>query len=436
MRTNVFFKVLVLGGLAIAIWVALAMITGVVSERARYRKQVVAEIARSTAQDQRLIGPLLVVHYRERVTSVDGKTSTTRDLVELLMPDSLVVDSRAQVEERRRGIYGVPVFRAANHLTAAFDLHDRFGIEPDRDLVGEPEVEVVLGVSDPRGMHTAPAVRLDGAPLVARPGTGLAWLAHGISARLEVRSPHKATIDVDVEMVGTDQLMFVPVGGINNVQIQSNWPHPGFVGGFLPDERSVSKDGFRANWHLSRFATGGEDALSSASEAAGPGLQKSDLGVHFVQPVDVYQQSERAVKYGMLFVLLTFVAFFLFEVLRRLAIHPIQYTLCGAALALFFLLLVSLCEHLPFGMAYLVASAACVGLLSFYVGHVLRSVARGLGFSGLLGALYAFLYVVLRSEDYALVLGTLLLFAALATVMIMTRRVDWYGLEARVAPSP
>ena len=140
-------------------------------------------------------------------------------------------------------------------------------------------------------------------------------------------------------------------------------------------------------------------------------------------------------KYGFLFVFLTFVAFFLFEVLRRMAIHPIQYVLCGAALALFFLLLVSLSEHLPFAGAYLVASVACVGLIAFYVGHVLQSTARGLAFGGLVGAMYGFLYVILQSEDYALLLGALLLFAALAIVMVMTRRVDWYRLSEESPPT-
>jgi inner membrane protein len=150
--------------------------------------------------------------------------------------------------------------------------------------------------------------------------------------------------------------------------------------------------------------------------------------------VDVYQQSERAVKYGMLFVVLTFAAFFLYEVLKRLAIHPIQYGLAGAALALFFLLLVSLSEHIPFLAAYLVASGACVGLLAFYVGHVLGSFGRGATFGALLAALYTVLYVLLQSEDYALLLGSLFLFAVLAAVMVMTRRVDWYRVGEAAGP--
>jgi inner membrane protein len=262
---------------------------------------------------------------------------------------------------------------------------------------------------------------------------------------LDASTLGRVSVEGTLELIGTDRLMFLPIGASTDVQLESDWPHPSFVGAFLPDERTVNAQGFQARWRLSRFATGIDDAIAQIRDSvvrgtpsttdtrgAEPRFFTNDLGVRFVQPVDVYVQSERAVKYGMLFVFLTFVAFFLFEVLRRMAVHPIQYALCGAALALFFLLLVSLSEHLPFAVAYVLSSAACVGLLAFYVGHVLQSSTRGLMFGGLLAALYGLLYVILQSEDYALLLGAILLFVALGIVMFMTRRVDWYRLSDEV----
>jgi inner membrane protein len=444
MRVNVLLKALIVGFVAVAFMVPLIMIWGVVRDRSRYRETVTAEVAKSTAGSQTLLGPLVVVRYRERVPSAGkGEVEQVREGVEVLLPDSLSIRSQVRVETRQRGIHRVPVFRAATGLGAAFTLPPRLGISEKRQLVGEPSAEVVFGVSDPRGIRAVPEVRLDGATLVARPGAGLDWLKHGFSAPLPPGAAgRRVSLDVNLELVGTDRLMFLPIGAVTGVELSSDWPHPSFVGAFLPDDRSVSARGFQARWKLSRFATGIDDAMArirdsmsrgvpiSADRGGGtPALLDTDLGVRFVQPVDVYSQSERAVKYGILFVFLTFVAFFLFEVLRRMAIHPIQYALCGAALALFFLLLVSLSEHLPFAAAYLVASGACVGLIAFYVGHVLRSAGWGGLFGGLLGALYGFLYVILQSEDYALLLGALLLFAALAIVMIMTRRVDWYRLS-------
>jgi inner membrane protein len=443
MRANVLLKAIIVGGVALAFVVPLTMIWGVVKERSHYRETVTAEVARSTAQSQTLVGPLVVVRYRERVpAAVKGGGEQVREGVELLLPDSLSIRSKVRVETRQRGIYRVPVFRAATGIAAGFTLPPRFGISDKRQLLEEPRAEVVFGVSDPRGIHVVPKVRLGGASLEARPGAGLGWLKNGFSVALPSdRAGSRVALDVDLELMGTDRLMFLPIGAVTDVEVSSDYPHPSFVGAFLPDERSVTAGGFQARWKLSRFATGVDDAIARIRDSMTDGTPtpdrgggaseflNTDLGVRFVQPVDVYSQSERAVKYGILFVFLTFVAFFLFEVLRRMAIHPIQYVLCGAALALFFLLLVSLSEHLPFVAAYVVASGACVGLVAFYVGNVLRSMKWGLVFGGLLGAMYGFLYVILQSEDYALLLGALLLFAALTIVMIMTRRVDWYRLS-------
>jgi inner membrane protein len=296
---------------------------------------------------------------------------------------------------------------------------------------------LVFGVSDSRGLRRPPSVTLNGVQAAVEPGTHLSWLEQGFTAHagpvLGTRVL-RVPFEIEIELVGTDRLSFVPLGASTHAEMESEWPHPSFTGGFLPDERHVDAKGFRATWQLSRYATGVDGLLERVRQGAKPALETVDFGVRFVTPVDVYQQSERAVKYGMLFVMLTFMAFFLFEVLRRMAVHPIQYGLAGAALALFFLLLVSLSEHLPFALAYLVASGACVGLLAFYVGHVLRSAVRGLGFGGLLAGLYALLYVLLLSEDYALLLGSLLLFVVLGAVMIMTRRVDWYRAGDSQAP--
>lgn len=443
MRANVALKALLVGAVAVAFIVPLTMIWKVVQDRSRYRDTVTAEVARSTAQSQTLVGPLVVVRYRELLpATVKGDGDQIREGAEILLPDSLEIRSQARIETRQRGIYRVPVFRSTTRLAAAFTLPARLGLD-QRRLVEEPRAEVVLGVSDPRGIRSIPDVKLDGAALEPHIGTGLGSLQHGFGVPLPPDAAgRRVVVDMGLELMGTDRLMFLPVGAVTDVALSSDWPHPSFVGGFLPDERRVTARGFQAHWKLSRFATGVDDAIARIRDGMSRGVPftgadgtpvfpNTDLGVRFVQPVDVYVQSERAVKYGFLFVFLTFVAFFLFEALRRMEVHPIQYALCGAALALFFLLLVSLSEHLPFVGSYLIASGACIGLASFYVGHVLRSVARGAGFGVLLATLYAFLYVILQSEDYALLLGALLLFAALAIVMIITRHVDWYRLSER-----
>jgi inner membrane protein len=204
--------------------------------------------------------------------------------------------------------------------------------------------------------------------------------------------------------------------------MRADWPHPSFQGRFLPAKHEIGTDGFTASWKVSRLAA------NCVLPCNGIGEQ---IAVSFIEPVGLYQQLERASKYGFLFIGLTFAAFLLYELLRRLAIHPVQYALVGLALAMFFLLLTALSEHIDFAPAYGIATLACVGLISGYLVRVLHSARAGFAFGGALAALYAMLYALLKAEDYSLLGGALLLFGLLAIVMIATRRVDWYALTAK-----
>ena len=442
MRTNLAIKILILLILAGIFAIVLGAIGGVMGERKRFRDGVVDEIAQSTAKAQTLIGPILVLRYREKtVTRTEQNQPATERVstyMALLLPESLAVRTSVQVEERYRGIYKAHVYRSTHRLAGVFRVPAHFGLAETNDVVGVEPAQIEIGVTDSRGLRKPPQVVWQGSEVAVRTGTDLAWLEQGASAAVGPAywpDERRIPFEINVDLMGTERLSLIPVGATTTAQMDAGWPHPGFIGGFLPDERTITSHGFLATWQLSRFATGIEGAIQRRQSGVEQALDNRDFGVRFVQPVDVYQQSERAVKYGMLFVTLTFVAFLLFEVLKRLAVHPVQYTLAGAAVALFFLLLISLSEHVPFGVAYLAASGACVGLLGFYVSHVLGSVTRGVGFGALVAMLYGVLYVLLQSEDYALLLGSLLLFVLLAAIMVMTRRVDWYRLGESKATS-
>jgi inner membrane protein len=242
---------------------------------------------------------------------------------------------------------------------------------------------------------------------------------------------------IALSLLGTEKLDIVPVGATTAVSLRSPWPHPSFGGRILPEAGTkVSGEGFSANWRTSHFATNlAQLHQRCVATHQCDAFTQHSLTVSFIEPVDLYQTVERAVKYGFLFIGLTFAAFFLFEILKRLAIHPIQYALVGIALAVFFLLLVSLSEHLGFGPAYAIAAACCVALIGYYVGHVLKNMRRGAIFGFALAALYGLLYVVLRLEDHALLMGSLLVFACVAAALVATRRVDWYTL-AVITPVP
>ena len=210
---------------------------------------------------------------------------------------------------------------------------------------------------------------------------------------------------------------------------------PSFIGGYSPDRREISAGGFSATWRVNHFATGGNafwvDHAIADKLFTAPRL----VGFALADPVNPYSMSYRATEYGFLFVLLTFAAFVMVEVIWGVRLHPVQYALAGAALAVFFLLLIALSEHIRFGSAYIAAAGACVALLTWYLRHPLRSLARTAAFGALFSALYGALYVLLRSEDHSLLLGALLVFGMLAAVMILTRKLDWAALSRRLAPA-
>ncbi len=436
--------------LTLAILVPLALVRGVIEERQRYREQAVADVERSYAGPQVLAGPVLTVPYTETVdveqadrTGVLVKVRKRQRGQWIFFPARLDVSGPLAPTTRRRGIHEVHLYAWTGDVRADFDVVIPDDAPPGAErVIGEPWLG--WSIADVRGIRGAPRLVVDGREIELREGQG-AREGSGLHVRLaapQAGQALRASTRLAIELGGSESLAIVPLGKRVRVALSSHWPHPSFQG-ISPWKSEVSDRGFQAEWRLSSVATdvqrqylagAGAQPLTMAhgarvQTARGGGLDA--LGVVLADPVDAYTQADRAAKYGLLFVLLTFVGFFMFEVIRALPIHPVQYALVGLALAIFFLLLVSLSEHLRFGVAYLIASVACIGLIGFYVSAVLRSALRGLGFAAMLALLYAALYGLLVSEDNALVLGAGLLFVVLAAIMTVTRRLDWYRAGAQ-----
>lgn len=429
------FKVLMVFGLTVLLLVPLGMVRGTVQDRQHYRAEAVAEVARSTAGAQALAGPVLFVPYSDRVVVVQTDANGVQRRVEqvetgswVFFPDSLDVRGTVRSLPRMRGLHEVRVFEFDATLSANFNARIPADEDPTTPrTIGEALLGV--GIRDVRGLIGVPSLRVRGRPLTLQQGLGHRG-GSGLHAALAPPA-QGATLALDVEFVssvqGTETLSIAPLGQRNVVELESAWPHPQFHGGFLPVSRETGANGFRARWEISSLASNAQSQFLTAEGGPGTGEAVTDaISVSLVDPVNVYTQVDRATKYGILFVLLTFVAFFLFESLRQLRIHPIQYGLVGLAIAVFFLLLLALSERIAFGIAYLAAAAACVSLIGYYLGHVLGGWMRGAGFAAMLGTLYAALYGLLVSEDNAMVLGAGLLFLALSAVMVLTRKVDWY----------
>jgi inner membrane protein len=286
------------------------------------------------------------------------------------------------------------------------------------------DVIAMFSVSDARGLRSAELKRGD-QPLPVKPGTLHAAFRNGLHAPLPgLKLDERLALSLMLDLVGSQRLALIPAAGSTSLALQSSWQHPSFGGRFLPAERQVGVSGFSARWQVSELASN-----AAADVAAGKGaLEVDTLAVELIDPVNPYVMSDRAIKYGLIFIALTFVTVGLTELLTGRRVHPVQYLLVGLALSLFFLLLLSLSEHLPFLVAYLIAAGAAAAVLTQYAAAMLGGWLRGLAFGGGIALLYGALYVLLSREQTALVIGAVLLFAVLAAVMTLTRKLDWYRL--------
>jgi inner membrane protein len=440
------WKIALVGIVALLLQLPVEMIRSLVAERKQTRDGVIAEIARGSSDAQRIVGPVLYIPWTRRsaestTTTDDGGHSRTvrKDKVEhghiALLPATLSVEGSIDLQQKHRGIYTAQVYTLNSTLRGSFVLPPEFGMPDGAGTLVWGRALLVLGIQDPRGIREGVKVEWDGVQSALYPGgVDAAGAPNGIHADLGVLQSSKAPTThefrVALSLLGTERLDIVPAGAATTVTLNSAWPHPSFGGRILPDPGTrISGEGFSARWRTSHFATNlAQIHQRCAQSRQCEAFNQHSLTVSFAQPVDIYQSVERSVKYGFLFIGLTFAAFFLFEILKRVAIHPVQYALVGLALAIFFLLLISLSEHLGFAAAYAIATACCVSLNGYYVAYVLKSRLRGILFGLALSALYALLYTLLRSEDHALLMGALLVFACVASAMVATRRVDWYSI--------
>lgn len=416
-------KLFLIGFLGLLLWVALIAVMATVSERSNRRNQVYLDMAKTTAGSQILAGPLLVFPY-EIQTQAGLDTSQH---VKIILPRQLKMQGRLEAESRYRSLYEILLYGTQLKLEGSFEFQGLKAPDvPPGSHVRWLQPYLLVLVEDNRGMTTIPALTWSGQKYDVKSGhRDISGLSGGFHADLpsDIQSGGSFPFTIDMLLRGSQELSWIPVGEETKVLLQANWPHPSFQGRALPTSHRITENGFEAEWESTEFSTN----ISQLIGATDPGMILKDqgVGVRLIQPVDIYQQAERSVKYGFLFIALTFAVFLLFETLKRLSIHPIQYAFVGLALVLFYVLLLALSEHIAFSWAYLVAGLASVSLLGFYLRYVLQTWKLALAFATALALLDAVIYGILLSEDYALLFGSCLLFALLAASMIITRRVNW-----------
>lgn len=436
-------KLFVVCALALIMLVPALLVGGLINERTAREAQVVSEISAHVGGQQIFLGPTLVVPYR-----IPSQAGNEREFhgTYLVFPTDASATLKTTTEERRRSLFKVPVFQADAKLDGQFDLTGVPGALPASAQLDWSRAEILVGVTDARGALADATVTVDGKSFTLVPAEIAANMSFDgesgsqirlslFGARLEGTAKPEArfTVSSTLRFSGAQRIAVLAYGKTTHVNIQGDWPSPGFDGGFLPVNRTISPNGFTAEWSVPFIARGVRAEGDSGNVNR---LGSTALGVSFIEVADPYQSVNRALKYVPLFLGWVFLSYFIFEVTTGKRVHLAQYALIGIAQVIFYLLLLSLAERIGFDLGFLLASAATVLLLALNAAWIFTSRIQGIRAFVTFTCLYGLIYLLLRLEDNALLAGAIASFLAVAAVMYFTRRVDWYSSLPPAAGAP
>ncbi len=434
-------KLIVVCFLALVMTIPAFFVWSLIDDRSHRADEVVNEVSAMVGGPQTFVGPVLAVPYAvPPILNSPGKHG-----VYIVFPARAEAKVVTQTEERHRSLFKVPVYRSDIAFNASFDLAGVPANAPENAVLDWSHAELLVGAADARGAQSDIVLEAGGksftlGPAVALPTAPVSWEQQGdkeltffgTSAASLAHPDARFDVTAKLKFSGAQRLSFFASGKTTMLAMKGDWPHPSFNGTFLPASQNITSSGFEADWSIPFIARGvqGEGTAEVLRR-----LGATAMGVSFIEVADPYQSVTRALKYAVLFIGLVFLSYFLFEVTTGKRIHPAQYILIGVAQVIFYLLLLSIAERIGFDWAFVIAAVATVGLISSYAGWILASRNYGFRALGAFSLLYALIYLLLRLEDQALLLGALASFAAISAVMYFTRHMDWYGSTA-VPPPP
>lgn len=430
-RSNL-IRIAILAGIALLLQIPIGMIEHTIQQRSTTKNEAVAEVTQKWGQSQTLIGPMLIVPYNYISKNADNPKApvTTVRRQATFLPQHLHIKGQLATETRSRGIFDVPVYQGNIVLEGDFQQPDLSAWQVPPDQILWNEAKLIVGLSDARAIQEQVILRWDDLPVELQAGTDRdAIVDSGFQARVPIKSNRPThTFTIPLRMNGSTSFFVAPLGKDSRIALNSDWRDPSFQGNWLPRSRSISETGFTAEWAIPSLGRNYPQQWAY-DELFTQVVRNSTVGVSFIHAVDPYRMSERSVKYQILFLVLTFAAIWLFEILAGLKVHPMQYLFIGMALCLFYLLELSLSEHIGFIPAYSVASAAVVLMVLAYARVVLRARSRAALLGGGLALLYSYLFTLLQEQSYSLLAGSIGLFMALGAVMYLTRNIDWFGVR-------
>ncbi|MCK5338467.1 MAG: cell envelope integrity protein CreD [Bacteroidales bacterium] len=431
LKYNIFLKIGIILFLILLLLIPTTMIRGLVREREQRQNEAIIEVSSKWGEPQTLTGPFISIPFYRYTMEYVGDFQKEK-LVKVIdymhfLPEELKINGMIEPEHRHRGIYEIVVYDSEILLSGFFKNLDlkQFNV-PESDILLDKAV-LSLGISDLTGIEEQVSLQFNQETGLFDPGMISNDIIYsGINAPV-VLCDDSCSYEFlfELKLKGSQMLYFVPMGKITDVNIESSWANPSFNGAFLPDTHHITDDGFTAGWNILHLNRNFPQSWSGSQYS----VDESGFGVYLILPVDKYQKIERSIKYAILFIVFTFLVFFFVEILAKKFIHPIQYTLVGIALIVFFSLLLSITEHLNFDSAYLISTVSVLALISAYIRTILRSSRLTLLIGGILTILYIFIYIILQIQDYALLTGSIGIFIILALVMYFSRKIDWYNIR-------
>jgi inner membrane protein len=407
--------------LMLGLLIPTSMVESLIVERESRKNEAFQEVSSKWGWHQTINGPVLVVPYEATIYPSEGNKVRKVTEYAYFLPDDLKINSEVGPEKRYRGIFEVVLYSSKIQLDGAFNPLQIQKLIPENAPIYWDKAVLVLGVPDLRGLADQVKLNWNNQPLVFEPGVPVPDMINsGIHVPVSIKPEAGHQFHIELALKGSDYLYFTPVGKVTEVKMAAPWKDPSFNGAFLPDEKNITNEGFTASWKVLNLNRNFPQQWVGNQNYS---FQESAFGVSFLLPVDNYQKSTRSVKYAILFIGLTFLTVFFIELGQKKRVHPFQYALIGLALVIFYTLLVSISEHTSFNLAYLIAGVMTVGLTGIFARSLFQSGKMALIVGGTMTLLYGFLFVVLQLQDYALLIGSLGLFAILAVVMYVSRRV-------------
>ena len=422
---------MILGGMILTFLIPLLMISSLIEERSISRNAASEEIGDKWGKSQILAGPILQIPYNIRIPKSGSANNKDKwDYITeyaYFLPEDIYYDANLKTELRKRSIYETPLYSGQIKISGKFRSIDTSDFPSETTYIYLEDAKVFLSISDMQGLGGEIKFNWGGKNKNLLPGTRASYFPNGLHAPVSLNRDFEETnFNLVFDLKGSTSLYFTPIGKNSRFTMTADWKDPSFAGKILPRERNITEEGFSAVWESSYFARSYPQQIMNMDESMSQLISSSSSGVDLVLAVDYYHKIQRATKYGLLILVTSFALFFLMEIFGGTILHPIQYLLIGSAMILFYILNLSLSEHIGFLPAYMVASIAVTGLIGYYAASVLKNQRKGLMTSGYYIMLYTFLYIILSSEEQALLLGSFALFAVLASIMHFTRKIDWY----------